>query len=138
MILLSVSQFKTIIFSHHIMFSAYILLITCSFNSLTTHKSCAIQLTEIYLQISCYLTNGCVFTHNGHGMVSEWDEQRGIIHLILDALEDKLLISKNDENKEYVVAHNIDLKNDKYNMAVSGSVADGREIELISFKIIQR
>ena len=48
------------------------------------------------------------------------------------------MISKNVKSEEYVIAENIDLKNNRYNMAVSGVVKDGKEIELISFKIVQR
>ena len=87
----------------------------------------------------CYNTNGYALAHDRLSKpVTFRNENEGIIHLILDVLEDKLLISKNDINKEYVVADNIDLYNNKYNMAVSGAVKDGDEIELISFKIIQR
>ena len=85
-----------------------------------------------------YCANGWGFANNGYRRVSDCDDHRGVLHLILDVLEDKLLISKHDEKKEYVVADNIDLKNNKYNMTASGALIDGDEIELISFKIVQR
>ena len=97
-----------------------------------------IQLSKNQGIYYCYGTNGAVYSHYGNKAVSCYDDEEGIIHLILDVLEDKLLMSRNNENKEYVVADNIDLKNNKYNMAVSGEVKDGEEIELISFKIVQR
>ena len=74
-----------------------------------------------------YYTNGYVFAHiRGRKLVTKCNKDEEIIRLIIDVLEDKLLISKNDKKKEYVVGVNIDLYNNKYNMAVSGSVKDGR------------
>ena len=87
----------------------------------------------------CYSTDGGhAYSRNGYKRVSDSNDQEGIIHLILDVLEDKLLISRNDKKKEYVVADNIDLKNNKYNMVVSGPMRYAENIELILFKIVQR
>ena len=85
------------------------------------------------ITVIIYCTNGRVFTHNGNTTLSDYDIQKGIIHSILDVLEDKLLIFRNNNHKEYVFADNIDLKNNKYHMGVTASIY-GKEIELISFR----